>query len=95
MTKNSAEEDDDVANCLLLFTSSLAVKALASILTAIILNLYIRNRSEEKNSNTLAAQISSIESIDEYRELLKSTILETEHLSPPVISIMRRITREI
>ena len=90
VTSDSAEEED-IANHLLLFTSSLAVKSLASLLTAVMLNLYVY-RDE---TSSVASRILSLEIARDRDELLKSTILETERLSPPVVGIMRRTTQDI
>ena len=94
-TSGSADEVD-TANHLLLFTSSLAVKSLASLLTAVMLNLYVyRDESSFQQDNSVASRILSLETGGHRDELLKSTILETERLSPPVVGIMRRTTQDI
>ena len=94
-TSDSAEEDD-VANHLLLFSSSLAVKSLASLLTAVMLNLYVyRDEASYQPASSVASRILSVEIARERDELLKSMILETERLSPPVVGIMRRTTQDI
>ena len=93
---SSAAEEDDVANHLLLFTSSLAVKSLASLLTAVMLNLYVyRDEASLQQATSVASRILSLEAARNRDELLKSTILETERLSPPVVGIMRRTTQDI
>ena len=94
-TSNSAEEDD-IASHLLLFTSSLAVKSLASLLTAVMLNLYVyRDQASSQQATSVASGILSLDIARNRDELLKSTILETERLSPPVVGIMRRTTQDI
>ena len=94
-TSDSAEEED-IANHLLLFTSSLAVKSLASLLTAVMLNLYVyRDEASSQQATSVASRILSLEKAKDRDELLKSTILETERLSPPVVGIMRRTTQGI
>lgn len=94
-TSGSAEEDD-IANHLLLFTSSLAVKSLASLLTAVMLNLYVyRDEATSQHATSVASRILGLELARDRDELLKSTILETERLSPPVVGIMRRTTQDI
>ena len=94
-TCDSAEEDD-IASHLLLFTSSLAVKSLASLLTAVILNLYVfRDEASSQQATSIASKILSSEIAANPDDLLKSTILETERLSPPVVGIMRRTTHDI
>ena len=93
---NSSQDGEDVANHLLLFTSSLAVKSLASLLTAVMLNLYIyRDDSIPQQSASLASRMRSLEAVGDQDDLLKSTIVETERLSPPVVGIMRRTTQDI
>ena len=93
-TSDSAEEDD-IANHLFLFTSSLAVKSLASLLTVVMLNLYIyRDEASFQPATSIASRVLSLEARDR-DELLNSTILETERLSPPVVGIMRRTTQDI
>lgn len=100
---------EDAANHALLFTSSLAVKALASLLTAFVLNLYIwRDRGpdylkdgdgiEEGRASTrasLAELIRSQGDPDARARMLRSILLETERLSPPVVGVMRRVQRDI
>ncbi len=99
---------EDAANHALLFTSSLAVKALASLLTAFILNLYLwRDRGpdymkdgdgiEEVRASTtsLAELIRSQGDPDAGARMLRSILLETERLSPPVVGVMRRVQRDI
>ena len=94
-TSDSAEEDD-IANHLLLFTSSLAVKSLASLLTAVMLNLYIyRDEESSQQATSVASGILSLDIARNRDELLKSTILETERLSLPVVGIMRRTTQDV
>lgn len=82
-------DDDEIASNTLLFTSSIAAKALASILTASLLNLFLfpavpslasRVRGEDPSNREL---------------LLDSILLETERLSPPVIGVMRRVHQDV
>ncbi|KAL2048373.1 hypothetical protein N7G274_000284 [Stereocaulon virgatum] len=95
-TTQGETDEDDVANHLLLFTSSLAVKSLASLLTAVMLNLYISpNSAGIRSSQSPASRILSLENTSNRDELLKSIILETERLSPPVVGIMRRTVQDI
>ncbi|KAK0507812.1 hypothetical protein JMJ35_009701 [Cladonia borealis] len=94
-TSDSAEEED-IANHLLLFTSSLAVKSLASLLTAVMLNLYVyHDETSSQQAPSVASRILSLEIARDRDELLNSTILETERLSPPVVGIMRRTTQDV
>ena len=95
VTSDSAEVDD-IANHLLLFTSSLAVKSLASLLTAVMLNLYVyRDKASPQQATSVASRILGLPKARDRDELLKSTILETERLSPSVVGIMRRTTQDI
>jgi len=91
---NGDVEAEDVARHLLLFTSSLAVKSLASLLTAVLLDLFIYREAGRRDGDTHASNISLSNAVDRL-ELLKSMILETERLSPPVVGIMRRTTQDI
>ncbi len=93
-TKSSTEVED-VASHLLLFTSSLAVKSLASLLTAVLLNLFIYLEAGRGDGDTHASRILTLTDRADQFELLQSTILETERLSPPVVGIMRRTTQDI
>ncbi|KAL8786736.1 MAG: hypothetical protein Q9195_008070 [Heterodermia aff. obscurata] len=91
----NAEEEEDIAKHTLLFTSSLTVKALASLLTAMLLNLHVY-RGRHDSQGSLAEVICALPSEAERKnELLRSICLETERLSPPVVGIMRRTTRDI
>ena len=88
----------DVANHMLLFTSSLAVKSLASLLTAVMLNLYIYSDSSSPSGPASIACKLVSPSFSGDRggdELLRSIIVETERLSPPVVGIMRRTVEDI
>lgn len=100
--------EDDAANHTLLFTSSLAVKALASLLTAFILNLFLwhdpahhdpteerdNNADGEKKRSTSLAELIRSQGDKHVRErMLRSILLETERLSPPVVGVMRRAQR--
>lgn len=88
-------EKDDVARHLLLFTSSLAVKALASILTAFVLNIYIFPTRGKDSDSSLADRLLLMDNDDDRHALLYSILLETERLSPPVVGIMRRSLNEV
>ncbi|KAL8833657.1 MAG: hypothetical protein Q9170_004143 [Blastenia crenularia] len=88
---NNAQEGQDVANHLLLFTSSLAAKALASLLTALLLNLFVFKEDE----TALSTKICALEDCKQRSRYIQSMICETERLSPPVVGIMRRSTQDI
>ncbi|OAL04269.1 cytochrome P450 [Phaeosphaeriaceae sp. SRC1lsM3a] len=78
---------EDVANHAVLMTSSLAVKALASLLAATMLNLYLYKRAD---GGTLAQMLANQDDSQARLLRLKSILLESERLSPPIIGIMRR-----
>ena len=88
--KADAIENDEMAANVLLFTSSIAVKSLASLLTAFILNLYLF----DDGGTTLAEQVRQSEPAAS-QTLLKSALYETERLSPPIIGVMRRVQKDI
>ena len=80
---------DEISANALLFTSSIAVKALASLLTATMLNLFLLPCEP-----SLATRVRSEEPVN--RDiLLRSILLETERLSPPVVGIMRRVQQDV
>jgi cytochrome P450 len=80
---------DELASNALLFTSSIAVKALASLLTASLLNLFLF-----PGEPSLATRVREQDSANQ-EIFLKSVLRETERLSPPVIGVMRRVQQEI
>ncbi|KAI4140414.1 MAG: hypothetical protein LQ341_003845 [Variospora aurantia] len=85
------EEGKDIANHLLLFTSSLAAKGLASLLSAVLLNLYFF----KEGGSSLSTKIKTLEDSKQRSNYIQSMILEVERLSPPVVGIMRRTTQDI
>lgn len=89
---NSKKEVGDVASHLLLFTSSLAVKSLASLLTALLLNMFVYVGAGRPNDEK-----HPFEKLDPKaaEKLLMSTLLETERLSPPVVGVMRRTAQDV
>lgn len=89
---SSKKEVEDVASHLLLFTSSLAVKSLASLLTALLLNMFVYDEADRPDD--IMQPFGMFES-NKAEKLLMSIILETERLSPPVVGIMRRPTQDI
>ena len=91
--RNARSDTETVASHCLLFTSSLAVKSLASLLTAAILNVFVKIDSLSASSS-LSALLRSTE-IKSQEALLISIIKETERLSPPVIGVMRRVQTPI
>lgn len=80
---------DELASNALLFTSSIAVKAVASLLTASLLNLHLF-----PSEPSLVSRVRSLAS-ETRGTLLDSILLETERLSPPVIGVMRRMQEDI
>ena len=92
---HSDQERGDIASHLLLFTSSLAVKSLASLLTALLLNVFIHRRGSVHEDYGLASYLESLEKDSDKESLLESIVLETERLSPPVVGIMRRTTEDV
>lgn len=88
LRKSRVEKEEIEANALL-FTSSLAVKALASLLTASMLNIFLH-----PSEPSLASRIRS-EGPTNGQILLNSILLETERLSPPVVGVMRRVQQDI
>jgi cytochrome P450 len=88
----SATDEEDIlslANHILLFTSSLAVKALASLMTAVMLNIFLFTRSNLKLNYELARM-----RLNDKQAMLQSIQLETERLSPPIVGLMRRAVRD-
>ena len=84
-------ELEDVAKHSVLFTSSLAVKALASLLTALLLNLFLYQTND---GQSLAESLASGGDPDRTSLRLRAILMETERLSPPIVGIMRRSTRD-
>lgn len=94
---SNIDSKEDVASHLLLFVSALAAKALASLLTALLMNLYLFDSISVSNEHrsSYASRIINIQNETRKTEELKRLIRETERLSPPVIGIMRRATQDI
>lgn len=106
--KQAKVSNADAASHALLFTSSIAVKALSSLLTAFVLNLLLwrdprqdlsprtpDGKSTERASTSLAELVRSQGDTDDRARLLRSIMLETERLSPPVVGVMRRVQRDV
>ncbi|KAI4225394.1 MAG: hypothetical protein L6R36_003936 [Xanthoria steineri] len=85
------EDGQDIANHLLLFTSSLAAKALASLLMAVLLDLFLFHQE----GVSVDAKLRSIGDPKQRSDYIRSMVSEVERLSPPVVGIMRRATREV
>jgi cytochrome P450 len=84
-------EIEDVAKHSVLFTSSLAVKALASLLTAFLLNLFLHRTKDDRS---IAESLASESEPGRLSLRLRAILLETERLSPPIVGVMRRSTRD-
>lgn len=82
-------DKDEISANALLFTSSIAVKALASLLTASMLNLFVLPCEP-----SLATRIRTEDTANQ-KILLNSILLETERLSPPVVGVMRRVQQDV
>ncbi|KAK5011693.1 hypothetical protein LTR28_008363 [Elasticomyces elasticus] len=82
-------DKDEISANALMFTSSIAVKALASLLTASMLNLFLLPCEP-----SLAARVRT-EDPGNRNVLLNSILLETERLSPPVVGVMRRVQQDV
>ena len=91
-TKDLIGEADTASHCLL-FTSSIAVKALASLLTACTLNAFVMSVDGD-SGNRLVDMLATM-SPAEQAKTLTSIIKETERLSPPVIGVMRRVQEDV
>ncbi|KAF2490056.1 cytochrome P450 [Lophium mytilinum] len=87
---SSGEQIDEAANHSVLFTSSLAAKAIASFMTALFLNIFFFPGSKKGFAATLANTADG----GSCKKALRSIVLETERLSPPIVGIMRRSTQE-
>lgn len=88
LRQDKLDKDEISANALM-FTSSLAVKALASLLTASMLNLFVLPCEP-----SLAARARTEDPVNR-NVLLNSILLETERLSPPVVGVMRRVQQDV
>lgn len=82
-------ESEEVAANALLFTSSIALKSLASLLTASLLNIYLF-----PGETSLVEKLRACDG-DGRERLLRSILKETERLSPPVVGVMRRVQEDI
>ena len=85
---------EQIRDHILMMTSSLAVKGLASLLTAFLLNLFLLDR----DGVGLVAELNDMTGPDaaqQRRRHLQSIYLETERLSPPIVGIMRKAARDL
>lgn len=92
MAVNSGSEEgkNQAVNHALMFTSSLAVKGIASLLTAFLLNVFLYKR----DGMPLLDDILALQE-DKKAVMLQGVMRETERLSPPIVGIMRRVTRDV
>ena len=88
---DNPKKAQDVAAHLLLFTSSLAAKGLASLLTAVLLNLFFF----KEGGSDLITKVQGVGGFRQRSNYIQSMIMEVERLSPPVVGIMRRTTQDI
>ena len=89
-------DKDDIVSHVRLFTSSIANKALASLLTAFLMNVFLWRNPDipDKDQSSLAHLVASHDDSDARTSILDAILKETERLSPPVVGIMRRATDE-
>ena len=83
---------DEIVNHILMATSSLAVKGFAGLMLAVLLNVFLLP-CERLGTPCLADWINQEDS--KYRKLrLDATLKETLRLSPPIVGVLRRTTRD-
>jgi len=82
---------EDIANHAVLMTCSLAVKGLASLLTALLCNMYLQ---VDKQGRTLADGLALESDPAKHSQRLRSILRETERLSPPIVGVMRRSVKD-
>jgi cytochrome P450 len=84
------------ASHLRLFTSSISNKAVASLLTAFFLNLFLwKCDGSTPQQHSLAEMIQRQSDPITRHSMLRSVLKETERLSPPVVGVMRRVQRDV
>lgn len=76
---------EDVARHCLLFTSSIANKALASLMVASVMNVFLME----------GGRLVRVLKGEGGGDVLRSVLMETERLSPPVVGVMRRAEGEV
>ena len=87
-----APPPDEIINHILMATSSLAVKGFASLLLALILNLFIAPH-EQSDSRSLSESIKRGPQ-DARQSRLQAVFNETMRLSPPIVGVLRRTVRD-
>lgn len=87
-----APPSDEIVNHILMATSSLAVKGFASLLLALILNLFFAPH-KQSGSRPLAESIKRGPP-DARQSRLQAIFNETMRLSPPIVGVLRRTVRD-
>jgi cytochrome P450 len=87
-----ARPPDEIVNHILMATSSLAVKGFASLMLAILLNVFLFPY-KQSGSSCLADWIDQ-ENSKERKLRLEAILKETIRLSPPIVGVLRRTTRD-
>ncbi|KAK5168441.1 uncharacterized protein LTR77_007011 [Saxophila tyrrhenica] len=88
---SSGLSEEEIVSHTRLFTSSIANKALASLLTAYFMNMFLwRDSEHQHDEGSLASLVASQADPDTRHSMLSSILLETARLSPPVVGVMRR-----
>ena len=85
---------EQIRDHILMMTSSLAVKGLASLFTAFMLNLFLFDKHGVRVVDELTA-MTGPDAVQQRRQYLRCIYLETERLSPPIVGIMRRAARDM
>ena len=81
---------------LLLFTSALVVKSIASLLTALSLNVFcFQAKQEVADDHLMLGRLRNEHDLANKQTLLQSLVSETERLSPPVVGVMRRVQHDV
>ena len=90
-------DEEDIVSHVRLFTSSIANKALASLLTAFLMNLFVwrDNNTSNAEPSSLASIVASQGDTTIRFAILDAVLSETERLSPPVIGVMRRVMENV
>lgn len=87
--------EDEIVSHVRLFTSSIANKALASLLTAYFLNIFVWRDERASQNQSLASLVRSQPEPEARTTMLRSVLYETARLSPPVIGVMRRAMQTV
>lgn len=88
--------EDEIVSHLLMATSSLAVKAFASLTTALLLNAYVfRGKADTGNQQGILVDWMNSGSVEDCVARKAALLQETLRLSPPIVGVMRRSTSEL